>query len=180
MYKKACKNQDILYNPYNMPKSSIILVSAIFLGLGFCFVANADSGNLSGYVYSQDVGWVSLSCVNTSSCGTVNYGVATGSNGSLSGYGFSQNGEWVNFNPNFGGVGVKQDGSLSGWIFAEKTGWARIDGVKVVSLNDLQSEVVLAEDTINSNNLSTDSTMSLLNSLCGKFLTSSECDAIND
>ena len=162
-----------------MPKSLIILAVAIFLGLGFCSAANADT-NLAGYVYSEDIGWISLSCANTNSCGTVNYGVVTNNNGSLSGYGFSQNKEWVNFNPNYGGASVKPDNSLSGWIFAEKTGWARIDGVKVVSLNDLQAEVTLAENTINSNNLSTDSTMSLVNSLCGQILTNSECNEINN
>ncbi|MHC4666287.1 MAG: hypothetical protein ACYS9T_10085, partial [Planctomycetota bacterium] len=30
---------------------------------------------LTGYVWAENIGWMSLACENTSSCGTVDYGV---------------------------------------------------------------------------------------------------------
>lgn len=38
---------------------------------------NTGTGIFSGYAYSSNIGWVSMNCDNTSSCGTVDYKVAT-------------------------------------------------------------------------------------------------------
>ena len=159
-----------------MSKQLVLLSIIIFLTFGFCFVAKADSTNLVGYLYSESAGWISLNCSNTNSCDSIAYNVSEDDNGRLSGYGYSQDGQWINFNPNYGGANIGPDGLLAGWIFAENTGWARIDGAEIVSLNDLQNNIVLAENTVNSGSLSADDAMSLLNNLCGKFMASSECD----
>ena len=159
-------------------KKIIILLIAIFLSIGIFSIAQANSQNLSGYVYSDTAGWISLSCVNTDSCNTVDYKVTKDSNGKLSGYGFSQNGEWINFNPNFGGVNVNSDGTISGWAYSEKGDWINFDSAKNISSNDLQNEISSAKDVANNDDLSSVGSASLLNSLCNKFLSASECNLI--
>jgi hypothetical protein len=46
---------------------------------------------LTGYIWAENIGWVSLSCENTGSCGTLNYGVTKDGNGNLSGYAWGEN-----------------------------------------------------------------------------------------
>ena len=33
------------------------------------------SDKLTGWVWAENIGWISLTCENTTSCGTVNYGI---------------------------------------------------------------------------------------------------------
>ena len=160
-------------------KKIIILSAVIFVSIGIFSVVQANSQNLSGYVYSETAGWISLSCANTNSCNTISYMVSLGNNGKLSGYGYGQNGEWINFNPNFGGVNVSSDSTISGWVYSEKGDWINFDSAKIISSNDLQNEISSAKDVANSNDLSDAGTMSLLNSLCNKFLSNNDCDLLN-
>jgi hypothetical protein len=148
--------------------------------LGFYFSASATSQDLSGYIYSDASGWISLNCSNTSSCSTIDYKVSVGNNGKLSGYGYSETAGWVNFNPNYGGVSVNQDNTLSGWAYSQSADWLSIDSAKVVSANDLQNDITSANAVINNSDLSNSGTMSLLNSLCRQFLISSECNLLNN
>jgi len=60
-------------------------------------VTNDGTGNLAGYAWGENVGWISFSCQNTSSCGTVNYGVTIGANGLFDGYAWGENIGWINF-----------------------------------------------------------------------------------
>ena len=152
----------------------------VFLALGFSSSARAASQELQGYVYSETSGWISLNCKNTNSCDSIGYRVLEDATGKLSGYGYSQNNEWINFNPNFGGVNINSNNELSGWAFSEKGDWVNFDNAKNISTNELQNEITSAKATINNNSLSDDGAMSLLNSLCGKFLSASECDIINN
>ena len=52
---------------------------------------------LTGYMWAENTGWVSLSCENTASCGTVYYGVANDGYGNLSGYAWAENLGWLSF-----------------------------------------------------------------------------------
>ena len=142
-------------------KKIFILSAVIFLSIGAFSVANASGQNLSGYVYSESAGWISLSCANTNSCDKINYKVSVDDLGKLSGYGYSQNQGWINFNPNYGGVSIGSDNSLSGWAYCEKAEWLSVDGAKIVYLNDLQN-------------------ITDLNSLCKEFLSSSESNIISE
>src|SRR3990167_5551881 len=56
-----------------------------------------DSG-MTGYAWGENVGWISLNCSNTSSCGTVDYGVSNDSHGNLTGYAWGENTGWISFN----------------------------------------------------------------------------------
>ena len=94
-----------------------------------------DSG-LTGYIWAENIGWVSLSCENTSSCASVNYGVMNDGNGNLSGYAWSENVGWISFScentANCGAVdyGVTIDpatGIFSGKAWTENVGWISFD-----------------------------------------------------
>lgn len=59
-----------------------------------------SSDNVSGWSWSENIGWISFNCTNTSSCGAVNYGVTIDpDNGKFSGYGWSENVGWLSFTP---------------------------------------------------------------------------------
>ncbi|MCX6722025.1 MAG: hypothetical protein NTY04_02455 [Candidatus Staskawiczbacteria bacterium] len=135
---------------------------------------------MPGYIYSEEVGWISLSCFNTASCDSIDYGVLKDSKGNLSGYGYSQNGEWINFNPNYGGSSIDSNSKISGWIFAQDTGWVNIDSVKIFSEVELQNKAESAKNIVSEyentgvNNLSDAGAASLLSSLCN-LLGISQC-----
>ena len=94
---------------------------------------------LSGYVYTDDAGLISLNCQNTNSCDRINYRVSADNNGKLSGWGYSQESGWIDFNPKYGGASVSADNSVSGWVFAENNNWVNIASMKIISLDDLQN-----------------------------------------
>lgn len=52
---------------------------------------------LTGWIWAGDHGWISLSCQNTSSCGTNDYGVTNDGRGNLSGFAWGEHLGWINF-----------------------------------------------------------------------------------
>jgi hypothetical protein len=102
------------------------------------FNAEPDGGDgavvsdfaLTGWLWGENIGWVSLSCTNTSVCGTSQFGVANDGSGQLSGYAWSENAGWINFAPSTCAgeptCGVKIDpatGYFSGRAWGENVGW---------------------------------------------------------
>ena len=70
-------------------------------------------GGVTGYAWFENLGWLSLSCENTSSCGTTSYGVINDGAGNLSGRAWGENVGWVDFQPSIAGVPVPGRGSSS-------------------------------------------------------------------
>ena len=67
-----------------MKLSTIILLLLIpILAFSFSNFVKAANQELSGYIYSETAGWISLNCSNTNSCNTVDYKVTKDSNGKL-------------------------------------------------------------------------------------------------
>jgi hypothetical protein len=58
---------------------------------------HVSEAQLTGYVWAENIGWMSLSCENTSSCGTVDYGVTNDGAGNLAGYAWAENVGWISF-----------------------------------------------------------------------------------
>lgn len=91
--------------------------------------ASADVGNVTGYAWSDNIGWISFTCLNTSTCasnGGNDYGVTENPGGSLTGYAWSDNIGWVKFGglasfPSGAGT-VAQNAQLVG---SNLVGWAR-------------------------------------------------------
>lgn len=83
---------------------ALIIILAVISATDFNVYkeANADvSHNMSGYAWSDTIGWISFNCINTDSCSTLNYGVGINdSNGELFGYAWSSNIGWITFNEN--------------------------------------------------------------------------------
>ena len=114
----------------------------------------AASDKLTGCVWAENVGWVSLSCENTLSCGTVNYTVTNDGNGNLSGYGWGENIGWVSFScGNTGscgtvdyGVTIDTGGAFEGYAWAPNIGWIRFDSTKTY---DVRACMINFEDLAN-------------------------------
>ena len=102
--------------------------------------AFADAVSLSGYIWSDNIGWISLSCSNTSSCGTVNYGLSIETNSKLSGYAWSDNIGWITANeselsgcPQTPCMAKINGTALNGWLRALSygggwDGWISLSG----------------------------------------------------
>lgn len=93
-----------------------------------------DGVDMDGYIWGENVGWISLTCANTSSCGTVDYGVdASGSE--WTGYAWGENVGWVSFScDNTSSCGtveyaVRSSGSeeLIGYAWGENIGWINLN-----------------------------------------------------
>ena len=90
-----------------------------------------ESDKLTGFIWAENIGWISLSCENTSSCGTVNYGITNDGNGNLSGYAWAENVGWISFScDNTGscgtvnyGVTIDSEGNFDSWAWGENIGW---------------------------------------------------------
>ena len=61
---------------------------------------------LSGWMWGENIGWISLSCMNTASCSTVEYGIENNGSGVLSGLAWAENVGWINFSPATAGVTI--------------------------------------------------------------------------
>lgn len=118
------------------------LLSFLFLGAIFFFilffssvsvVSAATTDNVSGWAWSETVGWISFNCTNGGStanniCPTSNYGVNKDVSGNLTGYAWSDNVGWIKFGglsgfPTGGGtVAANAKVASNG---ANLEGWAR-------------------------------------------------------
>lgn len=134
-------------------KSWLVLLVMIFLGIvlavavvSFDFrknvaVVNAGgSDNVSGYAWSDAIGWISFNCSNNSSCAEVDYGVRIDPvTGNFSGYAWSENVGWISFNRSDTGNPPAEPYQDPAEIIIAKynnatreiSGWA-----KILSLND--------------------------------------------
>lgn len=78
---------------YFLSRSKLVLVLAFFLFLNINF---ASAGNLSGWAWSENIGWISLSSNNQGAATA--YGVDVAANGAMSGFAWSENIGWISFN----------------------------------------------------------------------------------
>jgi hypothetical protein len=89
---------------------------------------NVTDSVLTGYIWSANLGWISLSCQNTASCGTVDYGVQNDGAGHLSGFAWSPNVGWINFRPLAAGPLQSAQinpatGVFTGFAYGANIGW---------------------------------------------------------
>lgn len=79
---------------------------------------------LGGYLWSENAGWINLTCDNRQTCATHAYGVVNDGHGVLSGYAWGENIGWINFAPAGGGVMIDPaTGIFSGMAWGENVGW---------------------------------------------------------
>ncbi len=124
-----------------MKKSFLISIVALVLLIAF-YVFNKNpevskagsSDNVSGWAWSENIGWISFNCTNEGSCGQSNYGVNIDlTTGLFSGYAWSSNIGWISFNtadlagcPS-GACEARIPSGLTGGTFPKSvTGWAKV------------------------------------------------------
>jgi hypothetical protein len=98
--------------------------------------AYSQSGtSIIGYAWSDNIGWIDMNCLNTSSCGVNPFGIAIDSSGNLSGYAWSDNVGWVSANstdltgcPSGPCTATITGATVSGWMRAMAGGTAQSGG----------------------------------------------------
>lgn len=89
-------------------------------------VKAGGADNVSGWVWSENIGWVSLNCTNEGTCGTVDYGVGIDDvTGAFSGFAWSENIGWIKFDPAGPYPGQIKSGAQLNLDTGEVSGWAR-------------------------------------------------------
>ncbi|MDP2864532.1 MAG: hypothetical protein Q8N73_02680 [bacterium] len=84
-----------------MNKKFLAITITLFAVFGFLLVGEVEAGqehNVSGWAWSENIGWISFNCTNQGTCGTANYGVNINSDGTFSGYAWSEHIGWITFN----------------------------------------------------------------------------------
>ncbi len=61
-------------------------------------VTNDGTGNLSGWGWNDQIGWISFNCANTGTCATANYQVTIDTNGDFNGWAWNDVVGWISFN----------------------------------------------------------------------------------
>lgn len=69
-------------------------------------ITNDGAGNLSGWAWSDSIGWISFDCHNSGgNCATSNYQVTVDSSGNFSGWAWNDVVGWISFNCYNSGIG---------------------------------------------------------------------------
>ncbi len=126
----------------------VVFLSVLCIGVIQAAGALADTDdNVSGYAWSENIGWISSNCTDTSICGTSDYGITVADDGTISGYAWSENIGWITFNegdltgcqtaPCKASVDLSCPGghcAVSGWarvlaVDGGWSGWIKLGGV---------------------------------------------------
>ncbi|GMQ95200.1 MAG: hypothetical protein BMS9Abin13_312 [Patescibacteria group bacterium] len=134
----------------NNVKNSLFIFAALLLSFGVgifavsllsgTFTVRAGAGdNVSGFAWSDTIGWISFN--NLSDGSATPYGVnINGSTGDFSGYAWSENIGWIDFAPTSGypeapnqGARLESDNTVTGWARALSygggwDGWIKLSG----------------------------------------------------
>jgi len=126
-----------------MKNTLFLIIPLLILGVFVSLDVKAGvEDNISGYAWSENIGWISFNCTNLGTCGVVDYGVNIEEDtGAFSGYAWSENIGWIDFAPSGpypsspeSPVGVNlENGEISGWARALSygdgwDGWIKMRG----------------------------------------------------
>ncbi len=120
--------------------TAVFAACAAFLPQG-SHAAAPGTTPITGWGWSDTIGWISFDCSDVGVCGTNSYGVGVDGSGNLSGYAWSDSIGWVSANaaelagcPSAPCAATLVDGVLSGWLKATAAagdgwdGWIRLKG----------------------------------------------------
>lgn len=98
--------------------------------VGYATIGTTYDVELQGWAWSSTIGWISLSCTNTSSCGSTDYRVTIATDGTVSGYAWSSNIGWIKFGglsgfPSGSGTTAANAAVTGTFPNLTLTGWAR-------------------------------------------------------
>jgi len=79
---------------------------------------------LTGWMWGENIGWISLSCENSSTCVTSDYRVRNDGDGTLSGFAWGESVGWIRFDTASSAVNINSaTGEFSGAAWSENLGW---------------------------------------------------------
>ncbi len=90
-------------------------------------------GNVTGWAWSDTIGWISLNASDTGTCTNTNYGLTIAADGTMSGYMWNENVGWVSANA------ADLTGCPTAPCTARMNQYAMQGWMKVLSANDAQS-----------------------------------------
>jgi hypothetical protein len=103
----------------------VVTTVCVLVSIRAQHVDSSSSDNLSGYAWSETIGWLSFNCTDAGPCSPA-YGVNVASNGSISGYAWSEHIGWVSFNAaEVGGCPSGTCAPQMNRTTGQITGWAR-------------------------------------------------------
>ena len=76
----------------------VLIFFSTFISFNIYYADSSTSDNLSGYAWTDTIGWISLNCTDLVSCASSAYGVRVDNAGKISGYAWSENIGWISFN----------------------------------------------------------------------------------
>lgn len=127
-------NTHIRINSFALAIAFLLIVLAVVLVRPGNVLSQAATA-VTGWAWSDTIGWISLNCSDLGTCATSNYGISKASNGVLSGYGWSDSIGWVSANtadltgcPSAPCTAVVTGNSFSGWLKAISGGAAQSGG----------------------------------------------------
>lgn len=110
---------------------SAVLVGSVWFFLAPYFSDASPSDNVSGWAWSETIGWISFNSTNQGS--GAGYGITVDGTGAISGYAWSEHAGWISFNDTAGcpsspcqPVLNSSTGEISGWakaLAADGNGW---------------------------------------------------------
>ena len=114
-----------------------LLIVGLFVSVQTASAQSLEDAELMGYAWSSNIGWISFSCRNNSTCasdGGVDYGVVVDASNRLVGHAWSSNIGWIQFGglsgfPSTGGNGGGQARLIAGGANLLMDGWARVCAV---------------------------------------------------
>jgi hypothetical protein len=90
------------YTRTRIPSAILLLLGIVLSGAALLIfpslAASTSSTPITGYAWSDNIGWISFNCSNTGTCGTSNYSLSIAADGTISGYAWSDNIGWVSAN----------------------------------------------------------------------------------
>jgi len=102
-----------------------LAVFTLAVGLFAPKVFSQSPFSITGYIWSDTIGWVSAHCSDLGVCGVANYGLSINNGGQISGYAWSENVGWISANsselngcPQAPCTARFNGGDLSGWMKA--------------------------------------------------------------
>jgi len=123
------------YHIFTKKTNTLLFVAFIFLvfaSIAFSiavlttdYVGASNEDNVSGFAWSDNIGWISFNCNDTSSCDSVNYGVSVSELGILAGFAWSDNIGWISFNEN-DLKNCPEEPCKASFVEGSLFGWARV------------------------------------------------------
>lgn len=121
------------------PRILLIIGCTVAIGTSFFILPretfSQTSQAMTGYAWSETLGWISLNCSNLGTCGVSNYGLTIAVDGTISGYAWSEYAGWVSANsadltgcPTAPCTARMSSNSMQGWMKALAANQAQSGG----------------------------------------------------